>query len=66
MIQCMWLTSEPDELLVDCPQPACCFRRERDGVLWAWCEKHRLLAGHSGGEVEITRQEYLVAQVQDA
>lgn len=62
MIRCMWVGKRSKE----CGQPAVDFRRERDGVLWAWCEKHRNLAGHSGGEVEITRQEYLVAQVQDS
>jgi hypothetical protein len=66
MIQCMWIISLPDLVVKDCLEPACCFRRERDGVLWAWCEKHKCLAGHSGGEVEITRQEYLIAQVHDS
>jgi len=73
MIQCMWIDREgPNGLtkyvgnVVQCDRTAVRFFQERDGVGWAWCQNHARVAGHSGGEIEITEQEYLVGQVQNS
>jgi hypothetical protein len=73
MIRCMWVTKETSGGLkvwtyeqVLCTKCATRFTRERDGVCWAWCEGHNKRAGHSGGEVEISEQEYVVQSVQNS
>jgi len=74
MIRCMWVDREsdfPNLEFVQCDRTAVRFFQERDGVCWAWCQNHarvraNVLAGHSGGEIEITEQEYIIHQVQNS
>jgi len=70
-VQCTWVdksgfgTELPWLRLTQCTKRATQFY-QRDDVCWAWCSRHDKMAEHSGGEKQITEQEYLVQSVQNS